>query len=176
VSFKIERALTALFKVLKLRSQGRLPYEMQEFVQPTFDLNPWALQAISPSVAEICPSTAGTVVGQAVTYTQRTDWLVIQPWAVGVAGGPSDYLLPQVTWQPDGNSGVVTVADCRRWGNLIAHTASAANEHFVAWPVVNHQMFFSPAGALWETRVNVLSISVGPTFQGRVVHYDLARQ
>ena len=175
MSFKIERALTALFKVLKLRSQGNLPYEMTEVVQPTFDLNWWTLQAISPSVAEICPVTAGTVVGQTVTYVQPSDWLVTQPWAVGISAIAGEYLLPQVLWQPDGNSGVVVVADCRRWGAAANHTAGNAGEFYTATPVNTFDMWFSPAGAIWSTRVNLLAVSSGPTFQARVVHYDLAR-
>jgi len=174
--FKIERALTALQKVLKLRSQGRLPYDMNEIVSPTFDLNPWTLQAISPSVFDIAPSTVATAVGQAVNFIQPTDWLVVCPQSFGIAGGLNDVCLTQVLWQPSSGFGQVVVADTRRWGAAATATALAAAEFWVSTPTYHFTWFFSPAGANWQTRVNVVSIAVAPTFQGRVIAYDLARE
>lgn len=175
MAFKIERALTGLLDVLKLRSQGRLPYDMAEFVQPTFDINPWVLQAIEPEIEVICPVTAGTVVGQTVSYTQPDDWLVILPQAVGFSGGANDALFPQVLWAPPGAPGTVIVADCKRWGASGTLASVAANET-MATNYSPFLWFFSPKGSVWYTRVNVITIAVGPTFNATVAHYSLDRQ
>jgi len=175
VAFKIERALTGMLDVLKLRSQGRLPYDMAEFVQPSFDINPWVLQAIEPEIEVICPVTAGTVVGQTISYTQPDDWLVVLPQAIGTSGGAGDYLIPQVLWSPPGAPGTVCVADCRRWGATGSHTTAAALE--IAVTDYNpFTWFFSSKGSVWYTRVNLIAIAAGPTIEGRVAHYSLDRQ
>jgi len=173
--FKVERALTGLFKAFKLQSQGNLPYLMQEQVQPTLDLNLWAFHAIGAQTTQTLAPTAIAGPGLLGSYTQTDDWLVLGVNAQSIAGGAVDWALLQVGWQSSALQPTFPIAGVNRWGNTGAMAAAAAGEVIGTFSQTFQQPFFSPAGAVWTYVCHAASVAVAPLADASVLHYRLNR-
>lgn len=102
MAFKIERALTPLFGLLKLQSLGNLPRIVNEEVRPTIELGKWALAAAGVRVES---RNGLAAVGTVATLTTQADW-----WLYGVqlsytGQGTADYVAASVQVLPRGNAG-----------------------------------------------------------------------
>lgn len=170
--FKIERALTGLFELLKLRSQGNLPYVMLADARPTIELSGWALQNIRLRSTSILNTTAVVGPGLLGTFTQTEDWLVQGVVAESIAGGIGDLALLNVNLTLPGQT-ALTVASSQRWGATAAMTAAAAGETVTSTERVTPEYFFSPRGSVWTTVAHTVNSAVGPSAYARVLNFPV---
>lgn len=89
MAFKIERAFTGLFNILRLQSQGSLPSVLSEGVQATYDLGLVSLQALQARTRHIpaaaVPLSLGIVADAILTNDLYVTGVSIE-WFAAQAG------------------------------------------------------------------------------------------
>jgi hypothetical protein len=171
VAFKIERALTALFGAFRLQSQGNLPRILQEQVQATIDLTPYALQACG--LKTVTFGQGALALGVLGVYDQEEDWAVVGWGAYYAATAAGDLAAVQIDLVPEGqNSSFFVVADTSRNTTSGSNTAIAAGEFFGTR--YNHAYMaplWTKKGSRWQFTCS--QVTGAPNGYGSILYYPL---
>lgn len=124
--FKIERPLTGLLNILRLQSQGNVPHDLIETVQPVIDVERWAFANTGIRVE----SRSGTAaLGTVATLTLAAPWILVGGQVEYFGLGTADYCIASIQVNPNGLAGdAFTLAALTRFGSSSFMNTAAAGE------------------------------------------------